>query len=464
MSSPAHRIAALGLLSLPLLAGCVGEETDQRPNLPAGIGSDDHRVSQGGIPEDMMPSQETAMDGVSDQGLPTYEDVAPDQPREEGGYADADPSALTDFHGTLDSHGQWIEDPSYGTMWQPSASEVGSDFAPYVSGGHWGMDDDNQYVWVSDYGWGWAPFHYGRWAYGGSGWGWIPGRTYAPSWVTWRTGYPGFGYVGWAPLPPTWYWGPGGVALGLGGVPVAPYVFCGTANLFAPYGLSSRIVTAPGAVQTIAGQTHVYAPSGGFSGGGNTPPARASNGSGGGGRVPANPSIVGPSPKSLNIPSSQVNRVGAANPQLARAAQMAHASTAMALGAHGPAVGGQLGATASQSGAARGGGSSGGWPGGAVAGHPQIASRATMPAYGGSSHSYYDNRSSTQLGSSYGHGGSMRTYGAPSGTHLGGGYHPTYQPYTGGSVPQAGTSSSHFGGHYGGSVHGSGGGHGGGHR
>ena len=89
--------------------------------------------------------------------------------------------------------------------------------------------------------------------------------------------------------------------------------------------------------------------------------------------------------------------------------------------------------------------------------------RTAMPSYGGSSHSYYNNRSSTQLGSSYVHGGSMRSYGPASATHLSGAYHPTYVPPP--STPVPTPSSAHFGGHYGGGSHSSGGGHsGGGHR
>jgi hypothetical protein len=438
MSSPTRHIAALGLVALPLVWGCAGEDAEQRANFPRAPGSDAwQEAPQGAIPEG-MPTQETAMEGVADEPMPTYPDLGDNPPG--GDYADTDPSALTDFHSTLDSHGQWLEDPNYGTMWQPSEGEVGGDFAPYVSGGHWGYDDSDDYVWVSDYGWGWAPFHYGRWAYGGSGWGWIPGRSYAPSWVTWRTGATGYGYVGWAPLPPTYYWGPGGVARGLGGVPSAPYAFVATNHLFAPTGLSGRVISAPGALRTIAGQTHPYAP-----------PA--------GGRVPANPTVAGPTPQSLNIANNQVNHVPANNPQLARAQQFSRPSTATAMGAHGPAVGGHLGPI----------GTSRGAPGASVASGSrpqQMPYRASMPSYGGSSHSYYNNRTSTQLGSSYGHGGSMRSYSAPSGTHLGSAHvgaaaQPSYVEGegNGGSHPttSTSTSSAHFGGHYGGS-----GGHGGG--
>jgi hypothetical protein len=122
-------------------------------------------------------------------------------------YADTDPSALTEFRTTLDGHGAWVDDPTYGTVWVPAASEVGTDFQPYVTAGHWTYAEDTSWVWVSDYDWGWAPFHYGRWVYlPGNGWSWIPGRRYAGAWVVWRTGPVDYGYIGWAPAPPSWYW------------------------------------------------------------------------------------------------------------------------------------------------------------------------------------------------------------------------------------------------------------------
>ena len=86
-----------------------------------------------------------------------------------------------------------MDDGKYGTVWVPSAAVVGEGFVPYASSGHWVYGDD--YTWVSDYDWGWAPFHYGRWVnIDGRGWGWIPGRRYAPAWGTWRVGAPGFGF------------------------------------------------------------------------------------------------------------------------------------------------------------------------------------------------------------------------------------------------------------------------------
>jgi hypothetical protein len=170
--------------------------------------------------------------------------------------ADTDPAALNDFHDTLAPYGGWVEDPTYGVVWVPSGAVVGSDFAPYVSHGHWGLGAESSWVWVSDFNWGWAPFHYGRWVWiGGRGWSWIPGRVYAPAWVVWRTGYYDDYYVGWAPMPPTWYWR-GGVAFGLGFATPAPYVFCSSRYVFSP-GVRSYVVP-PSRVGVSAPHTRAY--------------------------------------------------------------------------------------------------------------------------------------------------------------------------------------------------------------
>jgi hypothetical protein len=135
---------------------------------------------------------------------PENADAQPEQvPVDQNEYADTDPSALDDFQQPLQPYGTWIDDSTYGTVWQPYPYVVGVDFMPYVSAGHWAWDYDD-WVWVSDYPWGWIPFHYGRWAQvGGRGWCWVPGRAYAGGWVDWRAGN---GYVGWAPTPPRFGW------------------------------------------------------------------------------------------------------------------------------------------------------------------------------------------------------------------------------------------------------------------
>ena len=117
-------------------------------------------------------------------------------PQPEG---DADVST---FDETLAPYGQWVETgdgPDDGRAWRPDPDVVGEEFQPYATGGHW-VYSDWGWTWESDYPWGWAPFHYGRWALTPSwGWVWYPGTVWAPAWVDWRFGG---GYIGWAPLPP----------------------------------------------------------------------------------------------------------------------------------------------------------------------------------------------------------------------------------------------------------------------
>src|SRR4249919_1888544 len=65
------------------------------------------------------------------------------------------------FYDNLSPHGQWANHPDYGYVWIP---KVHKGFSPYSSDGHWVFTDDG-WTWVSDFSWGWAPFHYGRWDY-----------------------------------------------------------------------------------------------------------------------------------------------------------------------------------------------------------------------------------------------------------------------------------------------------------
>ena len=170
--------------------------------------------------------------------------------------ADRDPSALTEFREVLEPYGEWTEDAVYGTVWIPDTDVVGPDFAPYVTAGHWALTEDDEWIWVSDYEWGWVPFHYGRWVWiSGRGWAWIPGRVYAPAWVVWRVGYYDDYYVGWAPMPPTFYWR-SGVAVSLVVVPPAPYVFCSTHYIFTPH-VHTHIVPVTH-VSVIARHTRPY--------------------------------------------------------------------------------------------------------------------------------------------------------------------------------------------------------------
>jgi hypothetical protein len=59
---------------------------------------------------------------------------------------------------------------------------------------------DYGWTWASNEPFGWATYHYGRWAWDPRlGWLWVPGTVWGPAWVSWQYGG---GYVGWAPLPP----------------------------------------------------------------------------------------------------------------------------------------------------------------------------------------------------------------------------------------------------------------------
>jgi hypothetical protein len=106
-----------------------------------------------------------------------------------------------EFYDALSPYGQWINDSEYGYVWMPNMDD---DFRPYFTGGYWAMTEYGN-TWVSDYPWGWACFHYGRWVYNSFyGWIWIPGSEWGPGWVAWRWGD---GFCGWAPLYPgiEWY-------------------------------------------------------------------------------------------------------------------------------------------------------------------------------------------------------------------------------------------------------------------
>ena len=108
----------------------------------------------------------------------------------------------------LDDYGRWQYVGGYGTVWVPSGVAV--DWAPYRNG-HWAFIDPWGWTWVEDEPWGFAPFHYGRWAYAGNRWCWVPGPVavrpvFAPALVAF-VGGGGFAIgggpgVGWFPLAP----------------------------------------------------------------------------------------------------------------------------------------------------------------------------------------------------------------------------------------------------------------------
>ena len=97
------------------------------------------------------------------------------------------------FQRELSPHGQWMTSPRFGEVWIYSDPS----FRPYYTDGHWEYTNYG-WSWVSDFDWGWAPFHYGRWENDPDyGWMWIPGYDWGAAWVSWSSYND---YYGWAPL------------------------------------------------------------------------------------------------------------------------------------------------------------------------------------------------------------------------------------------------------------------------
>jgi hypothetical protein len=127
------------------------------------------------------------------QGAPP--DMGGTPPPDQGG-GDDQGASFQEFYDQLGSQGTWVQTDNYGYVFQPNVTDP--NWAPYTNG-HW-VYSEAGWVWVSDEPWGWATYHYGRWAnIDGCGWVWVPGYRWAPAWVSWRYGG---GYCGWAPLPP----------------------------------------------------------------------------------------------------------------------------------------------------------------------------------------------------------------------------------------------------------------------
>lgn len=113
----------------------------------------------------------------------------------------------------LTRYGSWSSEPSVGTVWFP---QVASSWVPYRDG-HWAYVQPWGWTWVDNAPWGFAPFHYGRWAEFDGRWGWVPAPAgvtyaeppaYAPALVTFLGVAAGAavgaaiasGSIGWAPL------------------------------------------------------------------------------------------------------------------------------------------------------------------------------------------------------------------------------------------------------------------------
>jgi hypothetical protein len=129
----------------------------------------------------------------------------------------------------LGQYGSWRHSGDYGDVWVPSS--VSSGWAPYQDG-HWAWVEPWGWTWVDNEPWGFAPFHYGRWAFVDGAWGWCPGPVaaapiYAPALVAWV----GFG-------------GGLGVSVSLGGGPAVGWFPLGPRDVYIPaYAASAAYVT-----------------------------------------------------------------------------------------------------------------------------------------------------------------------------------------------------------------------------
>jgi hypothetical protein len=108
----------------------------------------------------------------------------------------------------LDPYGQWRRNETYGAIWFPQS--MPANWAPYRQG-HWEWVGPWGWTWIDDAPWGFAPFHYGRWALVDDQWAWVPGRltvrpVYAPALVAFVGG--STSDATWFPLAPGEAWRP----------------------------------------------------------------------------------------------------------------------------------------------------------------------------------------------------------------------------------------------------------------
>ena len=103
------------------------------------------------------------------------------------------PAELRHYGGAFDRDGAWEYEQGYGYVWFPT---VVADWRPYYYGG-WSFYGSFGWTWVGGGRWTWPTHHYGRWGLHGSRWFWVPGRRWAPAWVSWASAP---GYLGWCPL------------------------------------------------------------------------------------------------------------------------------------------------------------------------------------------------------------------------------------------------------------------------
>uniref|UniRef100_A0A7C3SJC4 Uncharacterized protein n=1 Tax=Desulfobacca acetoxidans TaxID=60893 RepID=A0A7C3SJC4_9BACT len=103
------------------------------------------------------------------------------------------------FYEELSQYGNWVDYGNYGPVWHPT--RVTENWRPYLDG-RW-VPTDSGWVFETTEPWGWATYHYGNWMPTEDyGWVWVPGSTWYPNTVAWRSSDE---YIGWGPIPPPNY-------------------------------------------------------------------------------------------------------------------------------------------------------------------------------------------------------------------------------------------------------------------
>lgn len=127
------------------------------------------------------------------------------------------PDELRDYSYEFDNYGQWVYVSNYGYVWAPRVA-LHMEWAPYRNGRWVWIGSD--FVWISYDPWGWVPHHYGRWVFTARfGWCWVPPKR---------------GHVYWAPGYVAWVYTPSYVAW----VPLAPYEIYYGYGYYGPYSVN----------------------------------------------------------------------------------------------------------------------------------------------------------------------------------------------------------------------------------
>ena len=193
------------------------EVSEDRQHTQLAVREGEANIDTGVTVQQVLPGQSATLDGATPQYAQVRSGVTTDgfdtwsanrDRYYERGRANSPVSRQMVGAADLDQYGVWDTAPEYGAVWYPA--NVAADWAPYRNGywtdvGAWGP------TWVDYSPWGYAPFHYGRWAFIGGRWGWCPGRhvarpVWAPALVVW-VGGPGWRFPG-GPGAPIYGWVP----------------------------------------------------------------------------------------------------------------------------------------------------------------------------------------------------------------------------------------------------------------